>query len=54
MVEMEAKMRREREEVMKEMHDGLGSILTNITVASQVAGQVFDADVGKAKIWWEP
>lgn len=49
-VEMETKMRREREEVMKEMHDGLGSILTNITVASQVAGQVFEADIGNVQV----
>jgi len=35
--------------VMKEMHDGLGSILTNITVASQAAGRVFDDNSKKAK-----
>ena len=46
---IEEGFRRERDHVMKEMHDGLGSILTNITVASQAAGQVFDDNSSKAK-----
>ena len=46
---IEEGFRRERDHVMKEMHDGLGSILTNITVASQAAGRVFDDNSKKAK-----
>lgn len=47
--EAEAEHRRQREHVMKEMHDGLGSILTNITVASRIADSSFEMEGDKAK-----
>jgi signal transduction histidine kinase len=43
--EFEEEMRRQRDDVMKEMHDGLGSVLTKITVTSQVA-ETLNADQG--------
>lgn len=40
---------KQRDYVIKEMHDGLGNILTNITVASQVAEKAVDNNRTKAK-----
>lgn len=46
---IEEEFNRQKDYVVKEMHDGLGNILTNITVASQVAKGAFGADKEKAQ-----
>ena len=45
---LEERFRKEKEYVMKELHDGLGNILTSITVASQAAQRVFTENPEKA------
>ncbi len=47
--EIETRHRREKETVMKELHDGLGNILTSITVTSQAAERMFESDGIRAK-----
>lgn len=39
---IEERFRREKDSVMKELHDGLGNILTSITVTSQAAGKMLE------------
>lgn len=46
---IEEEFNRQKDYVVKEMHDGLGNILTNITVASQVAKGAFGTDKEKAQ-----
>lgn len=47
-IEIEERYRKEREEIMGEMHDGLGSLLTNITVSTDVANQMLHGKTDKA------
>ncbi len=46
--EIEERFRKEKEYVVKELHDGLGNILTSITVASQAARRVFKENPERA------
>ncbi len=47
--EIEERHRKEKDTVMKELHDGLGNILTSITVTSQAAERMLEKDESKAK-----
>lgn len=47
--EMALVHKRDRDYVMKEMHDGLGSLLTNIAFTSHHANRVISEDIEKAK-----
>lgn len=47
--EIGERFRQQREHVIREMHDGLGSILTNIIYASQIAEKICDEDKDKAR-----
>jgi signal transduction histidine kinase len=46
---MEAAFRKQRDEIAREMHDGLGNILTTIAVMAQVADRRFHKDPARAK-----
>ena len=47
--EFEERFRKEKDYVMKELHDGLGNILTSVTVTSQAAERILKKDTGNAK-----
>ncbi len=47
--EIEMRHRKEKDAVMKELHDGLGNILTSVTVTSQAAERMLEKDESKAK-----
>jgi len=47
--ELDATFRKEKDYVIKELHDGLGTILTSVAVASQAAEKLLDADREKAR-----
>lgn len=47
--EIEERRRKEKDAVMKELHDGLGNILTSITVTSQAAERMIAGAGNKAK-----
>ncbi len=46
---IEERFRKEKDAVMKELHDGLGNILTSVTITSQAAGRMLEKDESKAK-----
>jgi signal transduction histidine kinase len=47
--EFEELSQRQKEYVMGEMHDGLGSLLTNITISTQVAEHLSESDVPRTR-----
>lgn len=47
--ELEAELGRQREHVVRELHDGLGGILTSVAAASHVADHAMARDLDKAR-----